>query len=264
MTSKPNSKETLYNVLTNFINDCQNNQYTNKLAFIILADNYGNVNDNIKISRLNKNDTLQLLLQFKNINESDSIIQTKEMLNNLSLSDFYNINCNQGIVNVSFSLKFKNTSKTSTKSQIKNQLTIKDIKERSKIFSDKAKGQTALGHSTTRVSCINSNGQIVSAAAQVKEILDTIVKNNSMTREAIDILTDVYKCKEYMSLSYPLLFRVNPHLTYSEQAKFNGKTRYSKTIVNFFGIDYYVTNHIFKNHIEKIQAYLKSINLLSK
>lgn len=122
-------------------------------------------------------------------------------------------------------------------------------------------GVSLKGYSN-RVSTVASDGRVISAASQVKEMLDEITSSNTMTAALLVNLQDVILCKREMKLSYPLLMKVNPNLTYKEQASFAGKKRYGKRIVNFCGQDFYVTNHIFAGNVSRIRTYLENNNLI--
>ena len=122
-------------------------------------------------------------------------------------------------------------------------------------------GVSLKGYSN-RVSTVAADGRVISAASQVKEMLDEITSSNTMTAALLVNLQDVILCKREMKLSYPLLMKVNPNLTYKEQASFAGKKRYGKRIVNFCGQDFYVTNHIFAGNVSRIRTYLENNNLI--
>ena len=122
-------------------------------------------------------------------------------------------------------------------------------------------GVSLKGYSN-RVSTVAADGRVISAASQVKEMLDEVTSSNTMTAALLVNLQDVILCKREMKLSYPLLMKVNPNLTYKEQASFAGKKRYGKRIVNFCGQDFYVTNHIFAGNVSRIRTYLENNNLI--
>lgn len=117
---------------------------------------------------------------------------------------------------------------------------------------------------SNRVSATASDGRIISAAAQVREMLDEIIAKNNMTTNILTLLQDVANCKKEMKLTYPLLMKVNPNLDFKEQASFGGKKRYNKTIIQYCNQDFYVTNHIFAHNVSKIRSYLESLNLIDK
>lgn len=117
---------------------------------------------------------------------------------------------------------------------------------------------------SNRVSATTADGRILSAAGQVKEMLDEITANNTMTTALLANLQDVAICKDKMKLSYPLLMKVNPNMAYKDQALFNGKKRYGKCIITYCSEDFYVTNHIFATNVPKIRSYLESLNLIKK
>lgn len=121
-------------------------------------------------------------------------------------------------------------------------------------------GQSIKGASN-RVSTLDANGNRVSAAKQIQTMLSHALPN--ITDTTLSILTDPQQCKQMASLGFPLLMQVNPALTYKQQATFNGKYRYSRTIVNVLGNDYYVTNHLFARNVAKVDTMFKTLGLYS-
>ena len=143
---------------------------------------------------------------------------------------------------------------------------IKINKDNSVIGAEKilnSLGISLIGKSN-RVSAKTADGRTMSAAAQVKEMLDEITAKNSMTEEALTALQDVAICKSEMRLSYPLFMRVNPNLAYKDQASFGGKKRYGKKTITYLDKEFYVTNHIFVNNVARIRNYLESLGLIDK
>ena len=224
----------LYNRLINLTNI----DYIFKEQFnleIVLLDNNGNINSDIDINYIQnniENSEFQLLFNFSNINNITIKKLEKyclQILKKHKLDIYHDFNSdynedNQFMIYINFIL-----------SRIKFSLSEINSKKNKKI----------------------------SAAVCVNNILNKIVYDNTMTEEALLHLTNVKDCRKFMRLSYPLLFQVNPNLTFKEQSSFNGKIRYSKRRIQFLNKEYYVTNHIFESNIIKIQSYLEKLQVLN-
>lgn len=127
------------------------------------------------------------------------------------------------------------------------------------IAANLAANGLSLKGTSNRVSTLDANGNRVSAAKQIMDMINRALPN--ITQKELAILTDNDQCNQLASLGFPLFMEVNPNMSYKDQTTFNGKYRYSKHTVTLFGKDYYITNHLFARNIPKVDNMFKTLGL---
>ena len=119
---------------------------------------------------------------------------------------------------------------------------------------------TSLRGKSGRVSTVDATGNKISAAAQIRNLINQALPK--ITSTELTKLTDTHFCHENASLTYPLFMQVNPAMAYKDQANMDGKKRYAREPIQILGNSYYVTNHLFARNIPKVEKMLKSLNLI--
>jgi len=226
-------------------------------------DNEENIND----ENINNEENEDINNKQNNINEENENINNEE--NNINEED---INEEEKVQVINATEVTENLNKQKLKSVkqvnpaiVATQKTKTNLKVNINSIKNNPPSQgISLRGISNRVSATTTDGRIMSAAAQVREMLDEIISKNTMTINILPLLQDVANCKKEMRLTYPLLMKVNPNLDFKDQASFGGKKRYSKKTVQYCNQEFYITNHIFVQNVSKIRSYLESLNLIDK
>ena len=259
------------------VNDSINEKVNNSINEEEEENNHSDEENNNKMNIKNV-ENINNVIDNDTKNDIDNDVNNNDTDNNAidNNNDFNNNDETNAVINVTSGItkrsstagKINKIKKNISSANIVTAITNMSIQDINKTVNTKMLGEPTQGISlrgvTNRVSAKTSDGRTISAAAQVKEMLDEIVTKNTMTDSILTLLQDVMNCKKEMRLTYPLLMLVNPNMAYKDQASFNGKKRYGKTTITYCGKEFYITNHIFAQNIKKIRSYLESLNLIDK
>ena len=249
------SKETVEDMFKTFVNKLKSfrtNNYQGDCAFVgepisIAFDNYDGVDD-----YYNKyNNRLELICMFQFTDHAEIISWAKKFAKDNDLPKF-NLDIHD-IMDDDESTKVYLIFEKDTLTDM--YILHKDMQTELKISNELEKQK--------KVAFLNIKSEqetTISAFAQIKEMITSC--KEKITEEHVSLLCNNQYCKKRASLSYALLLKKDPNISYKEQTKLNGKCRYAKQPISLLNDMYYITNHIFKRNIEKVKFMLHSMNLL--